>query len=218
MASSNRGAGWYAAAVVSVAVHVAIAVSVRAPRDERTELPEEAVRVTLTRAAPPPAPAEPVVPPEPIREPEPVPEPEPAPVPEPAALRDTVPREVERSSTAPREDATERDASPTGVLEEPTERELDAYRHAVRRRIEAAREYPLTARRREEEGTVVVRFTLNQRGALAGEPAIQERTRSARLNAAALEAVTGGAPYPPFDGDGWPDRITFVVPIRFILD
>ncbi|HWP34821.1 MAG TPA: energy transducer TonB, partial [Thermodesulfobacteriota bacterium] len=81
---------------------------------------------------------------------------------------------------------------------------------AVRARLEAAKRYPLDARLRGAEGTAEVAFTIGPGGRL-------ERVRLVRssgdrsLDAAALEAVRRGAPYPAAG-------LTIEAPIVFELE
>jgi TonB family protein len=180
--------------------------------------PEEAVvRVSLLRLpqppqAPDPEPAEEQ--PEAQAEAEPQ-EPEPqepeereAPKQPPAEPPQAQPRAA-RGRGAPRR-------APAPTVELSPER-LAAYREEVRSRIEGARLYPLVSRRREEEGRVVVGFSLSPEGRIVEGPYLREPSRYPALNQAALEAVEGGAPYPPFDARVARGVLSFSVPISFSL-
>jgi protein TonB len=86
---------------------------------------------------------------------------------------------------------------------DPVRRENVAGRYLalIRSLIDRRKEYPYQARRQEQEGTVLVRFTLTRQGSLAGEPALEKKSRHGRLNNSAIEAVKNAAPYPPFPAE-----------------
>ncbi|POQ98411.1 hypothetical protein AU468_13740 [Alkalispirochaeta sphaeroplastigenens] len=102
--------------------------------------------------------------------------------------------------------------------EPPREDLLERYIGQVRTGIEKARQYPLVARRREQEGTVVVRFSLSSAGTIVEGPDIHSPSRYPALNRAALEAVIRAAPFAEFSEEFLRESITFVVPIHFRLE
>jgi len=69
------------------------------------------------------------------------------------------------------------------------------YFSMVRMRIESRKKYPHSARERQNEGRVVVRFVIGTDGML-NEAAIAERSHYQVLNQAALEAVRNASPFP----------------------
>jgi protein TonB len=87
----------------------------------------------------------------------------------------------------------------------------------IRGLIDRHKEYPYQARRQEQEGTVQVRFTLTRQGTLAGEPALEKKSRHGRLNAAALEAVKNAVPYPPFPAEIADEEMILQVAVNFSL-
>jgi protein TonB len=87
----------------------------------------------------------------------------------------------------------------------------------VRGLIDQRKEYPYQSRRQEQEGTVLIRFTLSRQGLLLGEPVMEKRSRYERLNTSALEAVKNAAPYPPFPGEIGEGELTFQVTVAFSL-
>jgi protein TonB len=91
------------------------------------------------------------------------------------------------------------------------------YQRKVRSLIEQMKNYPISARRREQEGTIVVRFSINRQGIITAGPELDKPSRYTALNNAALKAVTAAAPFPPFDERTGPFTMTFIVPIRFSL-
>jgi protein TonB len=97
------------------------------------------------------------------------------------------------------------------------ENAVSRYLAAIRGLIDQRKEYPYQARRQEQEGTVLIRFTVTRQGTLAGEPALEKKSRYERLNAAAIEAVKKAAPYPPFPGEIGEDEMSFQVAVSFSL-
>jgi protein TonB len=97
------------------------------------------------------------------------------------------------------------------------ENAVGRYLAMIRGLIDRRKEYPYQARRQEQEGTVVVRFTLTRQGLLAGEPLPEKRSRHERLNAAAVEAVKNAAPYPPFPPEITGSEMSLQVAVTFSL-
>jgi protein TonB len=93
---------------------------------------------------------------------------------------------------------------------------LSRYLAMIRGRIDQRKVYPYQARQQEQEGTVVVRFTITRLGLLAGEPELEKRSRYASLNAAAIAAVKNAAPYPPLPGEAG-SEMSFQVAVSFSL-
>ncbi|HYZ61144.1 MAG TPA: energy transducer TonB, partial [Acetobacteraceae bacterium] len=81
---------------------------------------------------------------------------------------------------------------------------------------QAHRSYPEEARRRAEQGTVLIRFTVNRDGQVlavslvqgSGSPALDE----------AAQAILRGARLPPFTADMPEGQTTVTVPIRYRLE
>jgi protein TonB len=94
---------------------------------------------------------------------------------------------------------------------------LSRYAGLIRSLIDQEKTYPYQARRQEQEGTVLIRFTLSRQGSLVGEPALEKKSRYERLNASALEAVKNAAPYPPFPGEIGEEEMSFQVAVAFSL-
>jgi protein TonB len=97
------------------------------------------------------------------------------------------------------------------------ENAVSRYLAMIRGLIDRRKEYPYQARRQDQEGTVLVRFTVTRLGALAGEPALEKKSRHERLNAAAIEAVKNAAPYPPFPPEIPGGEMSFQVAVSFSL-
>jgi periplasmic protein TonB len=70
------------------------------------------------------------------------------------------------------------------------------YQELVRQRIERQKQYPPQARKRQEQGHVVLHFSISPRGELK-DVRVVKSSRNQELDNAALEAVKKAAPYPP---------------------
>lgn len=81
----------------------------------------------------------------------------------------------------------------------PAGAELARFLGDVRRRLEAAKQYPPAARRHAVEGTAEVRFRLGADG-MPVEIRIARSSRSAVLDGAALATVRRAGPFPPPPG------------------
>jgi protein TonB len=115
------------------------------------------------------------------------------------------------------------EAGPPGPpvpVADPIRRENAAGRYLtlIRSLIDRRKEYPYQARRQEQEGTVLVRFTLTRQGSLTGEPALEKKSRHGRLNASAIEAVKNAAPYPPFPVEITDEEMSLQVAVNFSLN
>lgn len=92
----------------------------------------------------------------------------------------------------------------------------DGYRARIRQAVDAHKHYPRMARRLGTEGRVVVAFTIEADGRLAGVRVV-ESSGSALLDEAALEAVRKTAPFPPFPAGIERRRWSFTLPLSFSL-
>jgi len=79
----------------------------------------------------------------------------------------------------------------------------------IRDAIEKVKSYPLLARKKGIEGTVIIEFTINNEG-YPKDIKIKKSSGSGILDSAALKTVTKAAPFPEVDGE-------IVVPITFKL-
>ncbi|MDR2258486.1 MAG: TonB family protein [Treponema sp.] len=155
----------------------------------------------------------------------PQPAPPQAPVPPPSpetiteAPRETAPVYEEPAETQPPEanGFSGPPVSPAAVDPSLRENAISRYLAAIRSLIDQRKEYPYQARRQEQEGTILIRFTVTRQGTLAGEPVLEKKSRHARLNTSAIEAVKKAAPYPPFPGEIGEDEMSFQVAVSFSL-
>jgi protein TonB len=92
----------------------------------------------------------------------------------------------------------------------------NTYFDMVRQRIERHKNYPLTARKRQVQGKVVLRFTLSDRGDLQNVSVVRS-SKSSDLDQAAVEAVRSAAPYPPPPRDLGQQELALEVAIFFEL-
>lgn len=93
----------------------------------------------------------------------------------------------------------------------------DGYRTRIRQAVDEHKHYPRMARRLELEGRVVVAFTVEADGRLAGVRVV-ESSGSELLDEAALEAVRQAAPFPPFPDGVERRQWDFTLPLSFSLD
>jgi protein TonB len=87
----------------------------------------------------------------------------------------------------------------------------------IRSLIDRRKEYPYQARRQEQEGTVLIRFTLSRQGVLLGAPEVEKKSRWRLLDESAILAVKNAAPFPPFPAEAREDAISFQVAVSFSL-
>ncbi|WP_319559294.1 TonB family protein [Marispirochaeta sp.] len=202
-----------AAFVLSILIHSLLVFGYYPDLKVRPAPEEKTVSIQLADVRSPAPPAEekqdtPAVPSSPLPSQTPT-EPEPAPEPDPPAASPATPTSLSKETTVSAPETS--DTAP-----DPATRE--AWAVLVRQQIHANRKYPLAARRREEEGIVVVSFSLDRKGSIVSGPAIEKPCRSPRLNRAALQAVREGAPYPEHPAGAGPESAFFSVPIHFSLD
>jgi protein TonB len=90
------------------------------------------------------------------------------------------------------------------------------YLAEVLSRVQAAKFYPLRARRRREHGTVKVRFTIRATGELGAVEVAGSSGRSC-LDRAAVQTVRRAALFPPFPEALRANELHVVVPIVYQL-
>lgn len=82
--------------------------------------------------------------------------------------------------------------------------------------LERHKEYPREARRRREQGTATLVFTVDRRGRVTGVR-ISKSSGSASLDREVHAMVRRAAPFPPFPVDLRAEQLTLAVPVRFSL-
>ena len=93
---------------------------------------------------------------------------------------------------------------------------LQGYLHQVRSLLERNKIYPPQARSRNEQGTVVVRFTISSDGSIGGV-SLSSPSGQSTLDQAALETVNRVRRFPPFPGDLQRSSLTVQVPLAYRL-
>lgn len=151
--------------------------------------------------------------------PEPAPEPARKPLPQapspatplPAAMPATAP------PTAPRADSpsAQPPRQPHAPASAASANPLTRYAVRLAAQIEPHKHYPLAARRRQQEGMVIIRLSVDRDGTLIA--AVGTGTAPALLTAAALSAVQDAAPFPPLPPDHPGSRADFELPMAFRL-
>lgn len=93
---------------------------------------------------------------------------------------------------------------------------LKSYLAQVRRLLEQHKTYPWMARRQHREGVVVLKFTIGQDGAIAGQ-AIARSSGYEVLDAAAQETLHKVGHFPPLPATLERSHLTIQVPLSFRL-
>jgi protein TonB len=92
-----------------------------------------------------------------------------------------------------------------------------AYGARIRQAVAEHKHYPKLARRLQEEGRVVVAFSVDAQGRLV-DVHVKQSSGSERLDEAALQAVRDAAPFPPFPEGVQRAQWSFNLPLSFSLD
>ncbi len=92
-----------------------------------------------------------------------------------------------------------------------------SYEQVLARWIDRFKIYPPVARRRREEGQVLVRVRIARSGRLLGE-SLARSTEYPMLDRAALDSVRRAAPFPPLPEDLAGETREFLVPFVFTID
>ncbi len=91
---------------------------------------------------------------------------------------------------------------------------LRGYSRSIQRKIAARKKYPRKAKRRGEEGQVIVQFILLKSGRIKNLSLVSA-TPYAELNEAALEAVRRAAPFSSFPDEIGEEFLELELPFRF---
>jgi periplasmic protein TonB len=199
-----------------------------APEPEPTPSPAPSEPVTssppespLPVGQPPPLPQElpPVEPPlmevpvSPTAQPEVVP-PIPPPSPPRPAARTIKRPPAERATRSP---PPPMQASPVPVQAAPQPGVIPTtWQDALRAHLARFKRYPMLAQRRGEEGTAMVRFTMNRAGTVLSVMVVRGTGHSA-LDHEAQQWIERAQPLPPPPSDVAGDRIELVIPLKFEL-
>jgi protein TonB len=92
--------------------------------------------------------------------------------------------------------------------------ELEAYKAAIRRRLERRKKYPPSARARRLTGVARVSFTVNRDGSISGASLTQSSGHGV-LDAEALALLARSSPLPPIPDSAGLSTLDLSVPLRF---
>ncbi|MGD8176098.1 energy transducer TonB [Marinimicrobium sp. ARAG 43.8] len=173
--------------------------------------------------APEPEPLEsPVKAPELEEEPEPEPEPEPKEAPEPQPEPQPEPEEVADADTESRDRASDETAQQTadrkqagatgGIQDAPPD-----YRTEVSAWLERHKEYPMSSRRKAEQGMAMVSFTFDREGNIL-EYTLLRPTGHASLDEAVQAMLERADPLPKMPEHLTQARMTWTLPVYFRLN
>lgn len=151
--------------------------------------------------------------PKPVAKPEPAPKPEP--VPQPVAK--SVPPQPTAAPSAPSASRSQQASnSPPPVAGGGNPKVRVKYVRKLAAWLERHKRYPTAARRRNQEGTVLLQFTIDQRGELQSYNLVRE-SEHPLLNDAVEKMIKKASPLPKVPNDlmGGQSNITFTVPVSF---
>lgn len=212
---------WSGSLVIALGLHAAIALLLlhwhtSAPPSMPTQT------VTMIDLAPLPAPPQPVVQPQPlpIEPPPPLIKPEVKPVVKPHPVERQVvthPVAVPIPAPAPTEASPpQQSAPPPPAAAQPRNDALDNYRAQLAAYLARYKRYPHASQVKGEEGTVLVRFTLDRRGGVSGV-AIDRGSGHPLLDEEVLALLRRAAPMPPMPASMPENEREFSVPVSFSL-
>jgi TonB family protein len=93
------------------------------------------------------------------------------------------------------------------------------YETKIVKRIQRMKYYPLFARRRGNEGTVVLKFTLGKEGSLKGNVSLEKECAHGILNKAGVTTIKRAGPFPSFPEElaQVREEMTFIVNLEYSL-
>jgi periplasmic protein TonB len=184
------------------------------PPPETPPPPSDVAPPPVPDAVPPPDPPQQVEPPPPHREPPPVAKPPPAAhaQPKPTARKMARPQEPMAASKSMADMARPAgsQAAPAAVASVSR-----GWQSALGAWLQEHRTYPQAARQDNEQGRVVVRFTVDRNGHVADVELVT--SSGSRILDDAAQAMLRGANVPPFPADMPQDRAVITVPLRYSL-
>lgn len=170
----------------------------------------------------------PVKTPEPEKEPKPEPEPEREPElePEPEPVTEPTPQIVDTNATdvptEPTEEHSDQDAKQSadrqqagatgGIQDAPPD-----YRTQVSAWLERHKEYPMSARRKDEQGMAMVSFTFDRQGNILDYQLLRA-TGHDSLDQAVAEMLENANPLPKMPEEIAQNRMTWTLPVYFRLN
>ncbi|MDR1080826.1 MAG: energy transducer TonB [Deltaproteobacteria bacterium] len=106
---------------------------------------------------------------------------------------------------------------PPGGVGSGNPNELEAYKAAVRRRLERRKKYPPAARARRLAGVVRVSFTIARDGSISS-PVLVESSGHGILDDEAMALLARASPLPPIPNGAGLSALNISVPLRFSLN
>jgi protein TonB len=108
--------------------------------------------------------------------------------------------------------------TPASLSENPVKAAVKTYKSRILSKIQRMKYYPVTARRMNQEGVVLLRFILNKDGTLAGGVKIIKGCEHELLNRAGVKTIRKSLPFPSFPDSYLNDNIEFNVQLVYNLD
>ncbi len=107
--------------------------------------------------------------------------------------------------------------SPGSFSKDPVKLMEKSYESKILSRIQRMKYYPLTARRMNQEGVVVVKFRLKKDGTLAGSVKVVKGCEYELLNRAGVKTIYRSLPFPSFPDLSISESIEFNVQLVYNL-
>ena len=175
-----------------------------------------------TPPEPSPAP-EPPPKPKPSPKPAPAPEPAPQPTPQPAEPEPVTTTVSEPAPVEPAPASVPASAAPVAAVSTAKTRftgkparNVRSYFGQISAWIDANKDYPTEVKKKKQQGTVVVRFTIGREGQLLAST-IKQSSGHVLLDQAALETLARAAPFPPIPAFVARETLSIAVPIDYAL-
>ncbi len=108
--------------------------------------------------------------------------------------------------------------APASLSKNPVEKIMKTYKSRVLSRIQRMKYYPLTARRMNQEGVVVLRFILRKDGTLAGSVKLVKGCEHEMLNRAGVKTIYKSLPFPSFPDVYLDENMEFNVQLVYNLN
>ena len=95
--------------------------------------------------------------------------------------------------------------------------DLSDYGRHVHRAISREKEYPTSAKRKRQEGSIVLKVILDKKGNLLSPPKIKTSSNNQLLDKEAIRMVNAAAPFKSLPDEFTKDSATLLIPVRFRL-
>jgi TonB family protein len=108
--------------------------------------------------------------------------------------------------------------TPASLSKNPVISAVKTYKSRILSKIQRMKYYPITAKRMNQEGVVLLRFILNKDGTLAGAVKVIKGCKHELLNRAGVKTIRKSLPFPSFPDSYLNDNIEFNVQLVYNLD